>query len=126
MQVLGDWDMIEASHRATDLTCSQMLEQIARQSTLRRLRIVEEAGSIKVVPVEDGDEIRSLSWVSSISEHQSQLMYGLSGSEFQDRRDLLLAAKLRRGATHTECGWLKRLRIVTSGADCVFEVGEYM
>jgi hypothetical protein len=113
--------MIEASHRATDLTCTQMLEQIARQNTLRRLRIVEEAGSIKVVPVRYQDEIVSLSWVSSISEHQSQLMYGLSGSEFQDRRDLLLAAKIRRGA---DCGWLKRLHIATSEESnlCEFEV----
>jgi hypothetical protein len=124
MQVLSDWDMIEASHRATDLTCSQMLEQLAeRQNVLRRLRIVEEAGSIKVVPAEDGDEIPSLTFVSSISEHQSQLMYGLSGSEFQERRDLLLAAKLRRGA-HAELQKLNRLNIVTSDSDagCLFEV----
>lgn len=121
--VLADWDMIEASHRATDLTCSQMLEQIARAHLLRRLRVSEEAGSVKVVPVSEGDEMASLRWVSSISEHQSQLMFGLSGSEFQARRDVLLGTKLRRGAA---CGWLKRLEIVCPEDDswCEFLVDE--
>ena len=50
-------------------------------------------------------------------------MFGLSGSEFQARRDVLLGTKLRRGAA---CGWLKRLEIVCPEDDswCEFLVDE--
>ena len=109
--VLADWDMIEASHRATDLTCSEFIEQLGssdRSEGLRLLTIQEEANSIKVIPATPGDECESLRWVSSISEHQQQLLFGFSGEEFQARADLLLAAKARRGA---ECGHLRRVKI---------------
>ena len=99
--VLADWDMIEASHRATDLTCSEFLNQLGgerRPGTLRLLSILEEANSIKIIPAHPGEECESLRWVSSISEHQQQLLFGFSVEEFQSRADLLVAAKARRGA----------------------------
>jgi hypothetical protein len=95
--ILADWTMIEASHRATDLTCSQLLEKISNSGRLHRLRIKEEANSIKVVPADPYNEREMLQWIASISEHQSQLLFGMNGVELRDRLDLLLAMKRRSG-----------------------------
>lgn len=121
LQVLADWDMIESSHRATDVTCSQMLEQIAGGKKLRHFRIRDQAGSIKVVPVANKHERTSLEWISSISSHQNQLLFGFSGAEFQARQDLLLAAKRRRGV---DDGELEGLDIIYEEEDhlCEFVV----
>lgn len=104
--------MIEASHRATDVTCSQLLEQIARAPRLKRLRIRfqrSEEASVKVIPTTRGEEVESLQWVSSISSHQSQLLFGFNGEEFRGRLDVLVGVKSRRGVA---CEALKRLRVV--------------
>eukprot|EP00889_Picochlorum_renovo_P004899 jgi/Picre1/31929/NNA_007277.t1 len=92
--ILGDWNAVETSHRATDAACTVLLESMGNSETLQSMTISGEgAHSLKIIPSLPGQEYRMLSWISSITEQASSLLYGMNGEEFQER---LAALKMMR------------------------------
>lgn len=98
--ILGDWEVVEMSHRATDSACTLLLEYLSASSLLRKLTIVGEAcQSLKIIPSISMSEPEDLYWISGITEQASSLLYGMSGEEFQERLELLQMMKLSNTET---------------------------
>lgn len=85
--ILGDWNAVETSHRATDAACTVLLESMGNSETLWSSMTIsgEGAHSIKIIPSLSGQEYYTLSWISGITEQASSLLYGMNGEEFQER-----------------------------------------
>jgi len=107
--ILGDWEVVEMSHRATDRACTILLESLQTSPTLQTLAISGEASqSVKIVPSVAMKESEDLSWISSITEQASSLLYGMSGEELSHRLDLLHVMNVRESLPHN-------LHLVLSG-----------
>lgn len=93
--ILGDWELVEMSHRATDSACTILLESLRTSSMLRSLAISGEASqSLKIIPSFAMNESADLSWISSITEQSSSLLYGMSGEELTHRLDILQVMRI--------------------------------
>lgn len=88
--ILADWEVIEMSHRATDRACTILLEHVSASNMLQSLTVSGEAcQSLKIIPSLSMNESEDLSWISSITEQASSLLYGMSGEELKHRLDIL-------------------------------------
>lgn len=100
--ILGDWEVVEMSHRATDSACTTLLESLRSSPTLKTLTISGEASqSVKIIPCAAMNESEDLSWISSITEQASSLLYGMSGEELSDRLDLLQVMNATESLPHS-------------------------
>ena len=68
----------------------------------------EASQSVKIVPSVAMKESEDLSWISSITEQASSLLYGMSGEELSHRLDLLHVMNVRESLPHN-------LHLVLSG-----------
>ena len=104
--ILGDWNAVETSHRATDTTCTLMLQNLSQSKALKALVFAGEgAQSLKIIPALFGNEGLTLQWISGVTEQSSSLLYGMSGEELKDRLHVL---QMMKGMEST-----KALEIVT-------------
>ena len=92
--ILGDWNAVETSHRATDTTCTFMLQNLSQSKVLKALAFAGEgAQSLKIIPALSGNEGPTLEWISGVTEQASSLLYGMSGEELKHRLDVLQMMK---------------------------------
>ena len=96
--ILGDWDAVEASNMAADVTGTHLLHGVASSVALHTLRFMGKgAASVKMVPGRSGLLSESVAWLHSVVAHANSYLYlyGFSGAELVAR---LLDMQQREGS----------------------------